>query len=165
MSRLQETLNFEHAQIHRAKMHHVSSASVALADNGSIGLVLSVGADKDLHFVFGVAGGGRGRVILYEDVTLTSSTLCLTACSMNREHKAGACISASFGHTPVFAVATGSVLLNEIIPGTTGGNKAGGHLRLGAEWIGAESTNYIVAACNLSGGAAAFSVAVECYEH
>lgn len=159
-----ETLEFVHAQVHRGKMHHITDASGALANGGSMGIYSLIG-DDDFHAVFGIAAGGNARFRLYEDPTVSASTVITTACVMNREYKTAASLSASFGHTPAFTIASASMLLDEVIGGGTGGNRAGGHARKETEWPFAAGVGYIIAACNLSGGTTVMSVSIEGYPH
>lgn len=160
-----ETLDFVHAQIHRGKVHHITDASGALANGGSMGLYASIGGSADFHAIFSIEVGGNARFRLYEDPTVSASTLVMTACVMNRCYKDSASLGASFGHTPAFTIASASLLFDAVIGGGTGGNKAGGNLRQHTEWVFEENTGYIIAACNLSGGATVTSIAIEGYPH
>jgi hypothetical protein len=160
-----ELLDYVHAQVHRGKMHHITDASGAITNGASMGIYMLNGASADFHAFFSIETGGNARFRLYEDPTVSSSTLILTACVMNRTYKDSASLTASFGHTPAFTIASASVLLDEVIGGGTGGNRAGGNARKETEWPFAKNTGYIVAACNLSGGTTVMSVAIEGYSH
>jgi len=166
MVNVKETRSYVHSMVHRGRTHEVTDASAALADGASMGLVVTNGSSDDFHMTFSVAMSGNGRIRLYEDPTLTSCTLCLTACSMNRQNKS-VHPGASFGHTPVFAIATASTLHDTVIAGGTGPGQTriGGGTRSGTEWVLAKSTTYILAACNLSGGAVFASITAEGYKH
>ena len=162
---VKETRSYVHSMVHRGRTQHISNACAALGNGASTGLVIKVG-DDEFHTTFSVAMSGNGRVILYEDPTLTSCTLCLTACSMNRQNKS-VHPAASFGHTPVFAVAGASVLSNTVLAGGTGIGQStiGGETRSNNEWVLAKDTTYILAACNLSGGAVFASISAEGYKY
>ena len=156
-----EILPPELAKSRRGQLQHVTDASATLANGASMGIAVSVG-DENIRLFYGVYAGGAGRVRLYEDPTIASSTLVVTACAINRAKKSTVGLAASFGHTPGFEVGGASLLSDDAIPGTTRGNRSGGTLNPGMGWILAASTDYVIAACNLSGGAANFSIDIEC---
>jgi len=164
---VRETRSYVHSMVHRGRMHETTNACVALADGASMGLVISNGNEDSFHMSFSIAMSGNGHIRLYEDPILTSCTLALTACNMNRGEAANIGIAASFGHTPVFTVASASILSDTVIAGGTGPGQTriGGGTRSGTEWILAKNMTYILAACNLSGGAIFASMTAEGYRH
>jgi len=162
---VKETRSYVHSMVHRGRVHECTEASIAMADGGSIGMVVANGSVDQFHMTFSVAMSGNGHIRLYEDPTLTSSTLCLSACAMNRETASSIGISASFGHTPVFELASASIIHDSVIAGGTGPGQTriGGDTRSGTEWVLARDKTYILAACNRSGGAVFASITAEGY--
>lgn len=167
MINVKETRSYVHSMVHRGEMHEHTEASIALGDGASIGIVVANGDEDSFHMTFSVAMSGNGHIRLYEDPTLTSSTLSLTACNMNRSAASSVGIAASFGHTPVFAVASASIIHDGVIAGGTGPGQTriGGGTRSGTEWALKKNTTYILAACNLSGGAVLAGLTAEGYRH
>lgn len=167
MVNVKETRSYVHSMVHRGRMHEISTACISLADGASIGMVIKSGSNDDFHMTFAISMSGNGRVRLYEDPTLSSSVILATACAMNRSTASSIGLSASFGYTPVFDTATASVIHDNVIAGGTGVGqiRIGGGVRSGTEWPLKKDTIYILAACNLSGGAVFAGIVAEGYVH
>lgn len=159
MAVVHEVNSWVHNQVHRGKMRSLSHVFDSVSDAASVGLALKSG-DEDLHTFFVVTSGGSARYRLYEDPTMTASTVKVIY-DMNREVANTA--EASAGHTPTFTV--GTVIFEGHIPG--GGKQAGGGgtARSGTEWILDTDSTYIFAASNLQGATTAISFDIEFYEH
>ena len=157
MAKAHEIHSWKENEAHRGQVQQLSIANDALGAGASMGLVIKTDGLTRSRLCFSVAAGADGRVMLYEDPTLSSSTLA-AACNMNRRKASTVGTTASFGSAPVFAKGSASVLFDQLLPGGTGvaviGNRYGSEM----DWILDSEATYIISACNKSAAADLFSV-------
>ena len=165
MAKAHEIHGWKENCAHRGQVQQLSLVDDSLGAGASIGLVFKTDTDTHTHVNFSVAAGADGRVMLYEDPTLTSCTLA-APCNMNRKKAGAVGTGTSFGSAPVFVKGSASVLYDQILPGGIGIAAIGGQFG-GTEmdWILSSDTTYILSACNLAGTADVFGISAAFISH
>lgn len=155
-----EVIAFEHGQVHRGRMWHLSYRIESLANNASLDIVLSVGAQR-AHTVIQAHGGADAWSILYEGPTLSAAGTALTIHNMKRGTAGIPALAAT--HTPTVTT-TGIELDAVLLPGGSGSGSQGAGVRREVEWVLAANTVYLLRHTNIGGNSQPASVAVEFYE-
>ena len=155
-----------HLAVHKGLLFGVgvkSPDASPIADNATLDLLISVG-DNELHLDGVVAVGGAAEVFFYEDTTVVGGTAFGTPITpQNRKRTSANVLLSTFYHTPSVSD-VGNELTNPFVPGGTGGTKAGGTIRNGAEWELAPNRIYLLRVYNRSGGAVPIGIGLEVYE-
>ena len=154
------TIGEIHANIHRGVMFVTGASDAALANNGSLEVLIQV-ADNDIHVAFSGAAGGDFQVELFEGTTFSAAGTAATPVNRNRE--SGLVSTATFTTAPTIT-ADGTTLVSGFRPGGSGGNAAGSSTQGFAEWELAPNTNYLARITNVSGGAQLASMEIDFYE-
>ncbi len=153
-----------HYETHEGVTFNASYKILALANAANLDIILLTGANKEAHLTARFVCGGDAEVLIYEDTTtqapLNDGT-ALAELNLNRGSVTAATVVAT--HTPTIN-ALGTQLIDGAIGGGTGGNAAGGAIRIGTERILAVSTKYLFRLTNRSGGAKIGSIVLEWYE-
>jgi hypothetical protein len=153
-----------HHEVHEGDAYETSYKSPdpsPIADNALFDLLIQVGP-KPLHFTFDALAGGDAEILLYEGATVSATGTELNIFNLNRlQPDASSVIFAA--HTPTLT-ATGTTLLNEFLPGGTGGQTAGGQSRDAFERIFRTGTAYMLRQVNRAGTAQPMSNHVQWYE-
>lgn len=152
----------QHHEVHEGETFQSSFYDNAVANNAIIGLLITVGADKELHLAFEVSGGGDFEIELIEAPTVTGPGTSILAANMRRASTNTS--TATIAHTPTVTGATGTTLPNVLAPGGTGGNASGGGVRSNTEWVLKVSTAYYLVGTNRSGTTKPASLLVQWYE-
>jgi len=150
-----------HEAVHDGVMFEASYIFVSVAGSANADILVIVGSKKELHVTFHIVSAGQGLIYLYESPTITANGTALTINDMNRVTKNTS--DASAFYTPTVG-ATGTVLSQSIVEGGTGGNKIGGQVRWGTEWILKKSTEYLIRVTNNTAQTQNMSIQVEFYE-
>lgn len=157
-------ISYPHNKAHEGGRFSVSHKNDALADDGTINFVLTVGA-KEAHLVFNGACGGDATVTVYEAASSISAGTVMT--ERNKNRVVG--LVAEGNQTTVLRDATiggaGNIIATMVLPGGTGGNSTGGSVSVRDEWIFAPSTIYAIILTNIAGAAKPCSLALDWYEH
>lgn len=132
-----------------------------LADNASIDLLFIVGA-RFPHFTFTAAAGADAEVRLYEGTTVSANGTGISVMNMKRIPPIMIAGVAAF-HTPTITT-LGTMLIEALLPGGTGGNSAGGIARAGTEWDLNTNTNYLLRLINRGGNNQPASIVAQWYE-
>ena len=157
-------ISFPHYEIHLGTTFNASYKILALANAASLDIILMAGADKEAHLTARFVCGGDAEVLIYEDTTTQAPLNDGTALAEVNLHRGSAVASTLVAtHTPTIN-ALGTLLIDGAIGGGTGGNAAGGAIRIGTERILAVSTKYLFRLTNRSGGAKIGSIVLEWYE-
>lgn len=158
------TISYEHHEVHEGKTFFASYKSpdgADVADNGALRFFL-VGGARYSHIVFVASAGGDAEINFYESTACSSPGTPLQAHNMNRNGTMTPSLQVL--HTPTVSD-SGTRLVNELIPGGTGGAQTpGGAARPGTEWILAPGTDYLVEVINRAGSSQPISIAVQWYE-
>ncbi len=150
-----------HHEIHEGETFIASHLDINLADNGTLILHLAPGPTFS-HLVFSGACGGDATVELMENPTITGGA-AVNERNMKRT-------AAEPGDTVVLEDPTinnpGTMILDALIAGGTGGNAAGGFLGLReqSEFILDPDKTYAVRLTNIAGNTKAASLIVQWYE-
>ena len=156
----QVTIPVVHHEVHEAEMFTVSLVALAVANNAAIEILLRVGATEYAHFTFFASCGGTAEIELVENPTVNVQGTAMV--EFNNQRPSAHLAEVSAFHTPT--VVGGTVILEGILPGGTGGNSAGGLLRNSTEFILKLNEDYVIRVTNRSGNAKAASIIAQWYE-
>lgn len=153
-----------HNEVHEGMMFQASYRSPDasdVADNGTLDLLVRVGADN-IHTAFEFVAGGDAEHAIYEGTTVTDSNFG-TALSENNMNR-GSIITTDVQvtHTPTIN-SIGTLLHNMFLPGGTGGQALGASIRTGTEWILAANTTYLLRLINRAGTAQPLCIVLQWY--
>ena len=157
---VQKRILYPHSEIHAGATFQVSYKSpnaAAIADDGTIEILIRTAATHEPHLTFVLAAGGDAELVLLEDPGVTAAGTGLTEWNMYRPHARTATVTAF--HTPTLV--GGTVFHNSFLPGGSGGNAPGGVARSGSEWIFAPSQDYAIRGINRAGNAQPMSLVVQ----
>jgi hypothetical protein len=154
------TIPVVHHEVHEGETFIVSFASTAIANNANIAILLRTGNSRYGHLSWYASAGGDAEFELIESPTVTSAGTAMTEFNAKRYSTETAQITAF--HTPT--VAGGTIIIDAIIGGGTGGTSSGGVLRSGAEIILSTNTDYLLRLTNIAGNAQPAGLVVEWYE-
>ena len=149
-----------HDEVHEGEMMHVGYSSASVANNASLNVLLTTG-NAEVHAVIRYSAGGEGQCYLYEAPTVVNGT-GLTIYNMKRTSTRTPATVAK--HTPTVSATGSTALVDEFLPGGSGGLAGGGAVRLGTEWILKPDTDYLLRFTNQAATAQQVSIAVEFYE-
>jgi hypothetical protein len=149
-----------HHEVHEGDTFIVSLASTAIANNANIAILLRTGNSRYGHLSWYVSAGGDAEFEFIESPTVTNAGTAMTEFNAKRYSTGTAQITAF--HTPT--VAGGTIIIDAIIGGGTGGTSAGGVLRSGAEIILSTNTDYLLRLTNIAGNAQPAGLVIEWYE-
>lgn len=150
-----------HHWMHQGKFFQADYVDEALADDGTMELLVRLDAGEGGHMRFRASIGGDGRLQLFEGPTVSSAGTGLTVFNRNRRSSNAADISVY--HTPTTSD-DGDALSDEIIPGGGIFFSAGGKQDSFEEWILMPSTDYLLRLTNISGAAQPASISADWYE-
>ena len=157
----QTIISTVHHEVHEGEMFVASLYDAAIANGGNIALLITVSATHEAHMVFRAALGGDARFVLSEEPTVTDVGLLIPRVNMRRGSSRGAQTLARSNPT---TTADGSILLETMLPGGTGGNAAGGALRQDTEFILRTGGVYLMRLTNVSGQQKHGSINTNWYE-
>ncbi len=158
------TISFPHHKIHLGITFNASFKILTLANAASLDILLVTGANKEAHLTARFVCGGDAEILIYEDTTTQAPLNDGTALAEVNLHRGSAVVSTLVAtHTPTIN-ALGTLLIDGAIGGGTGGNAAGGTIRVGTERILARSKKYLFRLTNRSGGVKIGSIVLEWYE-
>lgn len=158
-SRALVTMDTRHNRIHRGQMYEYTEVDAALANAGTIELLLVLTAGA--HMRFASVAGGDARVQLYEGTTVSANGTQRTAQNRNRFSSNTPDMAIYFSPT---ITGDGTLISDGILPGGIGGLfSGGGSSDIFEEWILGPG-NYLLRLTNISGGAQPCSVQVDFYE-
>jgi len=151
------SIDVPHNRVHVGDMYSVCHLFTSVGAAASVDLLIRVGANKDLHFLFSVSAGAEAYVRFYEEPTITTNGTAITIFNMNR------CSSntsdATAYHTPTLG-AVGNQICVDLIPGAIKNKDVGGTIRHDTEWILDENKDYVIRVTN--NGQSAEPVAIQC---
>jgi len=150
-----------HHEVHEGETFQASYYNGAVANAGTIEILLVTAAAHTAHLTFDVAAGGDAHVELLQNVTVNVAGTAITERNLNRTASDGD-VTVTATHTPT--VVGGQVLSTFLAPGGTGPRAAGGTGRPSTEWLLAKSKNYLIRGTNVSGNNQPMSIVVQWYE-
>lgn len=157
-------LDVAHYEIHYGKMFHAEYADAAVADDGTVDVLLTVPEGTYPHTIFEVAVGGQSEVTLYESPIVSNTGTTIVPYNMNRPMTT-TIATVGITHSPAITATGDYTLVHRIIPGgATVQTRVGGQSSKGVEWIFKPGTYYLLRITNTSGGAVPVSVMWEWYE-
>ena len=154
------TIDTVHNWIHEGVVYTATELNLTLGAAASIDLLLRVPAATFIHFGADIAVGANASLEFFEDPTSSADGSAVLRINRNRASSNTAAMLVFEGPT---ITGTGTELGTGLIPGGTGGNANGGTAVSQMEWILTEG-DYLVRLTNISGSAAANSVALHWYE-
>lgn len=156
---------WEHVYLHKKKRYIINNYNAALANNGTIDIVVMTGADYAAHIVWLANIGGDALITIFRDSTGVSAGSALVPANRNQEAPIRAStVSALLNPTIVGdgdPLITGGVLL----PGGTGGAAQGGGGEGRDEFIQPVSTTFLYRLTNVSGQVKKMNFGLDFYEH
>ena len=154
-------IDVPHNRTHVGDMYSVSHLFTSVAVAASVDILIKVGSNKDLHFIFSVGAGAEAYVYFYENPTITDNGTAIPIYNMNRDSSNTS--DATAYYTPTVG-AVGTQLCVDLIPGATKQKDAGGNIRHDTEWILDENKNYMIRVTNNGSGAEPVAIQCEWYE-
>ncbi len=153
----------EHQRVHNGEMWMISAMVEDASDDANLDLVLTTPA-AEFHVTFQIAAEGSAIVFVYEDTVLDDPVGGSAAVVKNANRVVGdaGAPTALIGPT---VTGVGTLLLNQSLPGGTGGNASGGQGERGTEMVLAPSTNYLFRVTNKKGNASTMSIVLLPYEN
>lgn len=126
----------------------------ALADNGSLEMLIVTGPDDGTRYSLAIGGsvGGDGEATLFEDTVVSANGAATLVSSRNRVINATAKTLVFSGPT---VTTDGAVVIGPLfIPGGTGNKDSqGGTAAVADQFLLKPATNYLIRATNLAGSA------------
>lgn len=150
---------WSHHRIHMGKTFYISHLFEAVADDANADIILTVGA-VELHMIFSIAAEGSSHGFLTEGPDFSVGST-LTPRNADRDEGDGGAPTAV--HTPTVTDVQ-AVLIEEYIPGGSGGNASGGAAEWEREWNLLPTEDYLFRVTNKSGGTADISIIIQAYE-
>ena len=157
-----------HQRNHDGDMFTVHQYASAVASNASLGTLLVVDNQKEMHALLNFAGQGDSEVFVFENPVYTNKDAALVITRKNREVEAEGIkpgpVTTAF--TLVSTTSDGIELDHFFVPGGSGGNSQGGSNLpdRGDEFIFAPGKEYLVKVFNRGGAAKILSQKILFYE-
>jgi hypothetical protein len=148
-----------HTRIHAGRLFDVDAHNIALANNGSLDIVITTGAYLT-HVAVQPASEGTFEILVYEGPTFTGGTLIP---AVNHKRTSTQILNAVVKSAPSVS-AVGIELAREMSPGGSGGQAVGARGSRASEWILAPSTSYLFRLTNVSGQTRRAAIEIEAYE-
>ncbi len=139
-----------------------SSASLALADDGVFPPIIIRSGAGTPRVRIGVSAGGNGSLQMYEGVAMTTSGTLISPIQRNRVTGDGSPPDVTVRSGGTLRI-SGTLLFTEALIGPAKEQVSGAN-GPDEEWNLLPNTGYALLITNLSGGAAPFSVMIDCYE-
>ncbi len=150
-----------HHETHKGNAYEVSRIFEDVASDGNADVLIKVGANKDLHLVAHVSGGGDIYARIYEATTVSADGTGIITCNKNRNFSDGS--DGLFYYSPT-VTGVGTLLLETYIPGGSGGIAVGGSADIDYEQDLKKDTNYLIRVVNKAGLAKTISIWLVYYE-
>ena len=150
-----------HNRVHVGDMYSASHlfADVAAAANADI--LVKVGSNKRLHFMFSVGAGAESSVYFYEIPTITANGTEVAIYNMNRTSSNTSDVNVYY--TPTVG-AVGTQICVGLLPGALKKKDVGGNIRSDTEWILNYDIDYLIRVTNNGDGAENIGIQLEWYE-
>lgn len=152
-----------HSRIHAGEMFEAAVFEEDVGDNSDLELRIVTAAAQTAHCRFALSSGGDARIRFYEGATPTTDGAGTAFTPKDRNRVSANDPVTGFFSGPSISV-YGTVLLDTLLAGGTGGNASGGNLSTFEEWILAANTVYLMRLTNVSGGAKSMSIGASFYE-
>ena len=155
-------IDWVHYKVHEGDTYHITTYTGAVADNGSMSILLSTtGTLKEMHLVGEVACGGDAEIQFYAGVTGSNYGTPIPSYNLNG-------MSSNVTELEAFQNPTITVL-NPIVyhtysPGGTKNGAGGGSFSRNTEHILRPGMYYYLIVYNRGGGAKPMSIALQWYE-
>ena len=155
------TIGTFHHEIHEGETYIASNANASIANNASISIHLTPGTHFD-HLTIAAAAGGDALIELCENPTIAGG-VALTPRNMKRTAPDA---SDTVVLEDVTVNACGTLIVELLLPGGTGGNAGGGNLgmRQNSEFILDPTKTYSIELTNIAGSAKPVSLIAQWYE-
>jgi len=150
-----------HNRVHVGDMYSASHYFASIESAANAEILVKVGSNKELHFLFSIGAGAEAVVYIFEDPTITDDGTILSIHNMNRNSSNTSDANAYYNPT---TSADGTQLCVGLLPGAEKKNDMGGTIRHDTEWILDENTNYLIRVTNNGQGAEAVAIQLEWYE-
>ena len=154
-------ISIPHNRVHVGDMYSASHLFIDVASTANADILVKVGSNKDLHFIFSISAGAEAYVYLYEDPTITDDGTAVNIYNMNRGSSNTSDANVYF--TPTIG-AVGTQLCVGSLPAAFKKNDMGGTIRQDTEWNLEEDTNYLIRVINNGAGAEPIAIQLEWYE-
>lgn len=154
-------MNEVHARIHEGSFFSTGLGDAALANAGTLEILIQTPATGTIHARFGGSVGGDIRMGLFEGTTFSAAGTTLVP--SNRNRMSANVTTVTLSHTPTITL-DGTVLFDGYVGGGSGGNAIGGQIASFEEFILDQSTSYLARVTNVSGQAQVSSLTVNFYD-
>ena len=148
-----------HQRIHEGKMFHAHVFKGAVANNGSLQIMITTVDQKLTNLIPFASASGHAEMVIYEGVAFSGGS---PLDAHNLKRNSPSTYGGSLVHTPNI-LSLGSTLLQAVVPGGEGGNAVGSSPDLYIEWLLAPRTAYLYELINRRGNAADLSLSLLFY--
>ena len=118
-----QVIDILHHEIHEGEAWELDLTDLALADDASIGILLTVGSGVEAHIEVAATAGGDAELFIYEQPTVVAIGTNLVPINLNRSINATSASTASYGVT---VSDYGTTIADRIIAGGTKSFSSGG---------------------------------------
>ncbi|KKK71598.1 hypothetical protein LCGC14_2912300 [marine sediment metagenome] len=154
-------ITIPHNRIHVGDMYSASHLFIDVASTADAEILVKVGSNKFLHFIFSVSAGAEAYVYFFENPTITDDGTTVNIYNMNRRSSNTSDITV-YQNPTIGAV--GTQLSTDLLPGAVKKMDVGGNIRQDTEWVLKENNNYLIRATNNGAGAESVAIQLEWYE-
>ncbi len=155
------TITVPHNRIHVGDMYSASHLFTSIGAAADAEVLIKVGSNKYLHFMFSISAGAESYVYIFEGPTITTNGTEVQIRNMNRFSSNTS--DANVYYTPTIGV-DGTQICVGLLPGAIKKNDMGGNIRPDTEWILNKNTDYLIRVTNNGTGAEPVAIQLEWYE-
>lgn len=155
------SITVPHNRVHVGDMYSVSHLFADVASAANADILVKVGSNKELHFMFSVGAGAEATIYFYESPTITDNGTEIVIYNMKRDSSNTS--DANVYYAPTVG-AVGTQICVGLAPGATKPNDVGGNIRHDTEWDLEEDTDYLIRVTNNGAGAENIAIQLEWYE-
>jgi hypothetical protein len=142
-------IDYVHQKTHEGRFFSGGYYNAALADAGTLDILVQLGAVETLHAIAQFSGGGDLTVDMYEGTTFSAAG---TAFAMTNHNRSSSKVFAgTTTHTPTVTGVGTALGPTMFVPGGAGGNSGGGSGGFEKEFILKINTVYLLRITNVSG--------------
>jgi hypothetical protein len=151
-----------HDRTHAGQYFSGGHYNGALANNGTLDLLIQNGGASTFHAKFSAQVGGDCTVQIFEGTTFSVAGTAVTMSNHNRA--SGTAFAGTVTHTPTVTLVGAQVNGTGFAPGGTKHSGSGGEFGFNNEFVLSPTTNYLLRVTNVSGTTIKLSASVEGYQ-
>lgn len=157
---------WEHVYLHKKVRYIINNYNAALANDGTIDIVVTTGAIYSAHMVWGANIGGDALLQIFRDPGVSGGT-AMDVVNRSQEAPIRSSTVAATLNPVIDSSGEGTEIIPDgiLLPGGTGGIAAGGGGEGRDEFIIPPSTSFLYRLTNVSGQARKMNLGLDFYEH